>query len=86
MSTVDAPSSHTTPQQNVVYHIYQHGNAGGQGVAFSVNNVPVSRYLQPVLLFLQWSFWVIYIAGAAQAGLYVRPKNHHHVRPFRSTE
>jgi hypothetical protein len=53
-------------EQQIVYHVYQHGVADSQGVHFSVNNFPVTFYARPLLLFLQWGLWVIYIAGAAK--------------------
>lgn len=64
-----APAAEPAPAdgQQVVYHVYQHGFVGATGQNFSVNEFPVSFYLRPILLFLQWALWVIYIAGAAQA-------------------
>ena len=59
-------SAPTSSDKNVVYHVYQHGQVEGVGHSFTVNNFPVAYYLRPVLLFLQWGFWVIYLAGAAQ--------------------
>ena len=60
------PLAPLTDNQNVVYHIYQHGAVGGHAPSFSVNNFPVSYFLRPFLLFLQWGFWIVYIAGAAK--------------------
>ena len=55
----------TDGAQNVVYHVYQHGYVGDMGHSFTVNGFAVAYYLRPVLLFFQWAFWIIYLAGAA---------------------
>ena len=53
--------------QNVVYHVYQHGYVDSMGANVRVNGINLGYYLRPVLLFFQWAFWIIYLAGSAQA-------------------
>ena len=53
--------------KNVVYHVYQHSSAESLGQSIVINGIPVAYYARPILLFFQWAFWVIYLAGAAQA-------------------
>ena len=61
------PPLDTPSDKNVVYHVYQHGAVEGVGHSLVVNGIPVAYYARPILLFFQWAFWVIYLAGAAQA-------------------
>jgi hypothetical protein len=63
------PEAKPEGEQQIIYHVYQHGFVGSQGTNFSVNNFPVTFYARPILLFLQWGLWVIYIAGAAKVAI-----------------
>ena len=61
------PSSPNADDKNVVYHVYQHSAAERSlGQTIIVNGIPVAYYARPILLFFQWAFWVIYLAGSAQ--------------------
>ncbi len=75
MSTGGAPvppimTAPATGQQNVVYHVYQMSSAKEQGIQIpGTKQLKPKQWFRPILLFLQWAMWVVYLAGAALVSL-----------------